>query len=210
MIRRVDRPKGDFFIDRQLHIQTTGIEEWDENVFDYYRFESTPYRALDALFEAYKPESNAYLLDYGAGLGRINLYFYHRFGIPGYGLEIHGERCQKAEKNWLSYAAAFSESALNPPLRFIQEAAETHLPAPETNLFYFFNPFSIDIFEATIARILDALETNDRQADIILYYPHVYYLGYLLNVPCFESYLYVDLPYSKDPRDCFWVFRHTI
>ncbi len=208
MKREEKAPQGEYYVDRQLNIVTTGIEEWDDSVLNYNRFESTPYRTLDRLFEEYQPEEDAFLIDYGAGLGRINLYFHHRFRTAGYGLEVHPERLQRARENLDSYNKKFGFGQAPPPIYFIHEAAEYYQPPPQSNLFYFFNPFLSNIFEQALERIIDSFMLHDRQADLILYYPSDEYLYLLQNEAAFEPYLYLKLPWLNDRRECFWIFRH--
>ncbi len=195
-------------MDRQLHISTCGIEEWDAEVTAYNRFESTPYRALDLLLEEYEPLPSAHLLDYGAGLGRVNLYLYHKLQIPGYGLEIHPDRLRRAEKNLRKYRKRMTPELSELPIRFISEYAEWHEPLPETNLFYFFNPFSLEVFRAAYTQIVASLKAFDRQADLILYYPADYFLYFMQLQSVFSHYQKIDLDWLDDKRECFYVYRH--
>ena len=82
MPKRRKGSRSDNYIDRSLTIDSGGTQEWEDPNMDHFRFEATPYRALDELLTHYKPLENAFLIDYGAGLGRINFYFHHKFKIP--------------------------------------------------------------------------------------------------------------------------------
>ena len=96
-IRKQNGSRNDRFIDRQLGISTCGIEEWDGTEHLYHRFESTSYRALDFLFSHYTPDEDAFLVDYGCGLGRINFYFHHQLvlAVMGWKFMKTGERAEK-------------------------------------------------------------------------------------------------------------------
>lgn len=50
---------------------------------------------------------------------------------------------------------------------------------PCAGYFYFFNPFSVEIFRQVIGRILDSWEENPRPLTLVLYYPEddaIFYL----------------------------------
>ncbi len=208
MPKRRRGSRADSYIDRSLNIDSGGIEEWEDPNMDYFRFEATPYRALDELFKHYKPLNNAFLVDYGAGLGRINFYFHHKFKIPGYGVELHDGRIDSARKNLESYKLGLPRSQRNVPISFEQARAEYHVIDPRANTFYFFNPFSDSIFYDVLGQILASLIENDRPADIILYYPSTLYMMLLESEPAFKLYQMVNLEYSNDPRECFMIYRH--
>ncbi|MGI6333915.1 MAG: SAM-dependent methyltransferase [Saccharofermentanales bacterium] len=200
-----DESRRDHFIDRQLGISTCGIEEWDEIEYLYHRFESTSYRALDFLFSQYTPEEDAFLVDYGCGLGRVNFYFHHQFDIGGYGLEVHEGRLKRARENLDGYNRRQMENA---DIHFVHDRAEQHEPLPKSNLFYFFNPFVASIFADAFAAIVKSLERADRPADLILYYPNRDYLNILARQKVFKPLYLVDLPWNDDDRDYFMIYRH--
>lgn len=202
------RDKGDYAIDKQLHVRTGTIEEWDDGIYDYHRSEPTPYRALDALFQAYKPLPDPFLIDYGSGLGRINLYFHHHYGMPGLGLELHPERFQSAYENLHDYSLGKGLDPQEVEIGFLEVKAEQFTPPKRANTFYFFHPFADFIFSQAIDRILDSLEESDRTVDIILYYPSFGYFQHVMHSGQFEEHLFVDCDWNDDNRDGFWVFRH--
>jgi hypothetical protein len=203
--KRSSGTRGDYAIDRQLGIVTCGIEEWDEGEETYHRYESTPYRALDRLVSLYLPPEDAFVVDYGAGLGRINFYLHHQLGLGGYGLDVHPDRIRRARANLRSYNA---RQGCRADIRFVREAAEVHCPSVQSNLFYFFNPFAASVFEAALRGIRRSLEERERAADLILYYPDPDYLQILAHQELFEPLYLVNLPWSKDPQDYFMIYRH--
>lgn len=201
--------RGDAQVDRILNIDSGGIEEWEEPNWDYFRFEATPYRALDELIERYEPLDNAFLVDYGSGLGRINFYFHHKFGMPGYGIELHDGRIKQANENLKSYKLGLPRNQRGIQLKFIKAYAEKHEPDPRANTFFFFNPFSDQIYYDVLGKILDSLIEHDRPCDIILYYPSSHYMMLMASEPNFKLHQVINLDYSSDTRDCFMVYRHT-
>lgn len=202
----MDRKEED--IDRDLNIHTCQIEEWDNNMLDYHRSEPTPYVALDLFFKHYLPLDNARLVDYGSGLGRINLYFYHLLHMPGIGIEVDSGRVQRAWENLAQYAIGLNIAADKVPIQFLETKAEAFLPPPQTNTFYLFHPFSDWIFRDVLDRITQSIDLADRTVDLILYYPSFGYFQSIQTCGYFEEWLFVDCPWNKDPRDGFWVFRH--
>lgn len=208
MPKRRKGSRSDNYIDRSLNIDSGGIEEWEDPNMDYFRFEATPYRALDELLTHYKPLENAFLIDYGAGLGRINFYFHHKFKIPGYGIELHEGRITSARENLNNYKLGLPRSERNVQISFEQARAEYHVIDPRANTFYFFNPFSDTVFYDVLGQILASLIEHDRPADIILYYPSMLYMMLMQSEPSFELLQMVDLEYSSDRRECFMIYRH--
>ncbi len=194
-------------MDRHLGIRTCGIEEWEGGSQLYHRFESTSYRALDRLWAVYEPLEKACLLDYGCGLGRVNFYAHHQLGLDGYGLEVHPDRLRRAKENLSRYNRTQRTQAT---IRFVEAMAETYTPAPETSLFYFFNPFDVSVFGAALDQILGSLVRDARSADLVLYYPSEDYLDAMGQQSVFRPLLLVDLPWSPDPRDYFMVYRATM
>ena len=57
--------------DKLLGIKTVGIREWVNNNH-YNRYEATPYKALDVLFENYKFIDINRVVDFGCGRGRVS------------------------------------------------------------------------------------------------------------------------------------------
>lgn len=201
-------PRSDIKMDRQLNIHTSEIEEWEAGVYDYHRSEPTPYRSLDAFFHQYVPLESPFLIDYGSGLGRINLYFHHHYGMPGMGLELHTERLQHAYENLYHYSLAKGMHPEDPGISFFEGKAERFIPPPQANTFFFFHPFADYIFRQAIDSITQSIDETDRTVDVILYYPSFGYFQTIMDSGYFEEFLFVDCDWNDDTRDGFWVFRH--
>lgn len=195
-------------IDRELGIASCEIEEWDRAEQDYHRSEPTPYRALDLFLKQYSPLDQAYLVDYGSGLGRINLYFYAKLGMPGMGIEVDAGRCAKAEANRQRMLQRLKLKPERADIQFLSVKAEDYIPPVRANIFYFFHPFSDWIFRRVLQNIIDSIDQQDRLVDLILYYPSFNYFQSISASGYFEEQLFVDCPWNEDSRDGFWVFRH--
>lgn len=200
--------KPEFAIDRELNIHTCAIEEWEASVLHYHRSEPTPYRALDRFLEVYRWPDQPLLVDFGAGLGRINFYFHHKAGIKGYGIELHPERCKQALLNRQHYAARLGLEEVALGIDFLSCQAQDHEPLPESNIFFFFHPFSDHIFAQSLEMIALSLKKHDRTADLVLYYPSYGYFKALDQCGLFTEYQFTDMEWNEDERDAFWVFRH--
>lgn len=200
--------RGDLQIDRNLNIVSGGIEEWEDPNMDYFRFEATPYRALDELLAHYQLPEQPFLVDYGCGLGRINFYFHHMRAVPGYGVELHPGRIRSARENLRTYKEGLPKNQKSVQISFKQAKAEHHDIDPRANVFYFFNPFSDQIYYDVLGKILESLIEKDRVVDIIFYYPSPLYIMLMESEPHFKLHQMVNLEYSNDPRECFMIYRH--
>jgi len=80
---------------------------------------------------------------------------------------------------------------------------------PHDNRFYFFNPFSVQVFMNVVNNILLSVEETGREVDIILYYPSEDYIFFLENQTAFELKKEVRLPgaYEKNGNERFLVYR---
>ena len=65
---------------------------------------------------------------------------------------------------------------------------------PRDNRFYFFNPFSVQVFMNVVNNILLSVEAVEREMDIILYYPSEDYIFFLENQTAFELKREIRLP----------------
>ena len=59
--------------------------------------------------------------------------------------------------------------------------AEDYKVTPLDNKFYFFNPFSLQLFIKVLNNILISVEEFPREIDLIFYYPSEEYIDYLEN-----------------------------
>jgi SAM-dependent methyltransferase len=196
----------EYSYDKLLNIHTNG-KGVPNKLGHYYPYEPTPYEALEVLFEQYELNSSDQVVDFGCGLGRLNFfidYFYHASVV---GIEMNEISFRKALQNRKHYAQKTN--------RYIQRMefkccrAEEYDIAEKDNCFYFFNPFSVHIFQRVVNRILLSAEEFPREVDIIMYYPSKEYIFYLENDTAFELIQEVKVPhfYEKNSNERFLIYR---
>ncbi|MFS0690886.1 class I SAM-dependent methyltransferase [Sporosarcina sp. 179-K 8C2 HS] len=193
--------------DNLLRIKTGGTLELLSQSAHYNRYEATPYEALDELFETYKLHQSDGFVDFGCGKARVSFYVHHHFGASVTGIEMNGQLYEDAIENLVKYRrkAKFRGGAI----RFERCFAETYEIDPSENKFYFFNPFSIQIFMTVIRNILLSAERVARPVDIILYYPTAEYVQFMDNQTPFELWkeVKVDRLYDKNENERFLIYR---
>ncbi|HEY4554495.1 MAG TPA: class I SAM-dependent methyltransferase [Bacillaceae bacterium] len=193
--------------DRLLRIDTAGMKDWPLQLAHYNRYEATPYEGLDELFGTYELDRSDRLVDFGCGKGRLLFYVHHRFGVSGTGVEVNGQLYQEALENLSSYLGKGRKRSDS--IRFERIPAEKYPIGPEETLFYFFNPFSIQIFMKVIHNILLSAEQHPRRTDVILYYPHPDYIRFLGDRTPFQ--LIKEVPVSglfqTNENERFLVYR---
>ena len=88
--------------------------------------------------------------------------------------------------------------------------AESYVVPAEVNRCYFFNPFSVELFQKVMARILESYYENPREILLFFYYPSAEYVGYLMTVDELEFYDEInceDLFDSIDGREQIMIFQ---
>ncbi|OCA92140.1 SAM-dependent methyltransferase [Pseudobacillus wudalianchiensis] len=194
--------------DRLLKIQTGGTWEWLYQSLHYNRYEATPYEAIDELFQEYELKKTDGVVDFGCGKGRLLFYIHYRFNVRATGVEVNGQLYQEAVENLAEYMKK-KKSPLH-SLRFECCAAEDYKIGKEDNRFYFFNPFSIQIFMKVVHNIMSSVEEQQRSVDIVLYYPTAEYIQFLEMYTPFQLLKEVKVPglYEKNDNERFLIFRH--
>ncbi|TPF97058.1 SAM-dependent methyltransferase, partial [Clostridium perfringens A] len=94
-------------------------------------------------------------------------------------------------------------------LNFINCFAERYPIDSKDNKFYFFNPFSEQIFIKVVGNILDSVSNHERPVDIILYYPSDDYIYYLENYTPFSLKKEIKIPnkYEYDSREKILIYE---
>lgn len=193
-------------LERVLRIETGKSETRMDNVKHYNRYEPTPYKALETLFKHYEINENDFFVDFGSGKGRFSFFVNFFFNSGCTSVEVVEEFHKKALKNYESYIKRNPKAVGK--LFYINDCAEKYEISKHENKFYFFNPFSVNIFMGIVNRIVRSVEQNNREVDIILYYPSVEYLNFLDRKTAF--YHVMDIPLGgieKDPREKFSIYR---
>lgn len=192
--------------DKLLGIKTVGIREWQGGNLNYNRCEATPYKALDRLFQMYKFNKKDRVVDFGCGRGRVAFYIHNRFHIPITGIEMDDKTYNEAINNKMRYRQRAKH--IKAPIRFEYGLAEHYEINPKDNRFYFFNPFSAEIFKEVVNNIIKSLEKENRIADIILYYPMPKYKQYLKSIGAFRILNKIRVPGANDIREKFIIYRY--
>ena len=173
--------------DRLLHIRTTGR---DDSHSDQYRFpyEPTPYSVLERLANAGYIRKGNTLLDYGCGKGRVDFFLAWQTRCRTIGVEYDSRIFVKAEENQKSAVSAGRTE-------FQMANAETY-PVPESvDRIYFFNPFSVEILQKVLVRILKSWYEAPREVRLFFYYPSDDYMSWLMTV---EELAFLDEIDCKD------------
>ncbi len=197
----------DHFYDGMLNIKTTGEQKGFTQSVHYHRYEPTPYSALKYLFEQYELKSTDQVVDFGCGKGRLNFYVNHLFNATVTGIEMNGSFYQEAMKNRNHYLKKHKKSFEK--IHFRCGLAEEYEIDRADNRFYFFNPFSIQIFIKVINNILESRENSDRNIQLILYYPSEDYIDFLENKTPFELKEEIVLPviYRYNLNERFLIYQ---
>ncbi|GEN84741.1 methyltransferase [Sporosarcina luteola] len=193
--------------DKLLQIKTAGTLELLSQSPHYNRYEATPYEALDALFKEYELGQEDGFIDFGCGKARVSFYVHHRFSSSVTGIEMNGQLYQDALENLVQYRRKRKQAG--GAIRFERCFAEEYKIADSENRFYFFNPFSIQIFMKVVGNILLSVEREQRPVDVVLYYPTADYVQFMDNQTPFELWkeVKVDRLYAKNENERFLVYR---
>lgn len=193
--------------DQFLHIQTTEIK--DLPLFsNYYPYEPTPYDVLDLCFDNIELAQDDCFVDFGCGKGRVVFYVNHRYHIDTLGIEINKNYIQDAYQNKMQYVKNhhLAERSVN----FLNAKAEQYKIQPTDNIFFFFNPFSVQIFRKVIYNILKSQQGNSRKIYVILYYPSFEYIQYLKSETKFKVIKDVLVPnqFAYNTHERIMIFEY--
>ncbi|WP_088072734.1 methyltransferase [Gottfriedia luciferensis] len=198
---------NDKYYDDLLNIKTEGEQKGFNESFHYHRYEPTPYSALEQLFKQYTFTKNDRVVDFGCGKGRLNFYINSLFGSTVIGVEMNEEYYEQALENKKNYIQKTKMS--EDKILFNCCLAEDYKIEQYDNRFYFFNPFSIQIFMNIINNILISVEQTNREVEIILYYSSDDYIYFLENQTAFELKKEIILPdvYEQNQNERFLIYQ---
>ena len=175
--------------DKLLKIKTTGRD--DSNSDQYrYPYEPTPYCVLERLANSGYIGKKNVLLDYGTGKGRVCFYLSYQTRCKSIGIEYD-------ERIYAGAVANQKTAVSGRRTEFIKENAEQYSVPVDVDRCYFFNPFSVEILEAVLAKIITSYYENPRELQLFFYYPSDEYVGYLLTQ---DALMFMD---EIDCRDLF-------
>lgn len=194
--------KNEIRWDKLLHIQTMGRD--DSNSDQYrYPYEPTPYSVLERLANTGYIRKNNTLLDYGCGKGRVDFFLSYQTRCRSIGIEYDERIYQKAVES--------KDKAVSGGRTSMELANAEILAVPENaDRMYFFNPFSVEILEKVMARILESYYQNPRAIQLFFYYPSDEYISYLMTI---DELMFVDeiscndLFPGQDPRERIVIFE---
>lgn len=158
--------------DKLLQIKTTGRDDTHADVYRY-PYEPTPYSVLERLANAGYIRKGNTLLDYGCGKGRVDFFLSWQTRCHSVGVEYDERIYEKAMDNLLSGVASGRVS-------FVLANAEHFAVPEEVDRIYFFNPFSLQILQKAMSRILASYYAAPRDILLFFYYPSDEYMAYLL------------------------------
>ena len=188
--------------DRLLQIRTSGR---DDSHADQYRYpyEPTPYCVLERLADSGYLRKGNTLLDYGCGKGRVEFFLSWQTRCRSIGIEYDERIYEKAAENQKRAAAAGR-------VTFELANAEQFQVPEEADRIYFFNPFSLEILQKVISRIIASYYAAPREILLFFYYPSDEYISFLMTVDeltFFDEIDCGDLFQEKDPRERIVIFE---
>ena len=167
--------------DKKLKIDTCG--RMDGHADEYHHpYEPTPYCVLERLAESEYITKDSKVLDYGCGKGRVGFFLHYKLGCSVVGIEYEEKICAKAQENLGSYVGGIKG------VEFICADAKG-FPVKNADCFYFFNPFSLEILQSVLGRILESYYEEPRSMQLFFYYPADEYVAYLMTR---DEFLFVD------------------
>lgn len=198
----------EYYYDKLLNINTGGYQKGSNKHSHYFTYEPTQYSVLEILFKKYELKSSDRVVDFGCGKGRLNFFINYFYDASVIGIEMDETFYQVAVENRNSYLKTTKKSS--DKICFYCCLAEEYQIDPLDNRFYFFNPFSKQIFMNIINNILLSVEYSKREIELILYYGSDDYIYFLENDTSFELKEEISLPrYNNDPYERFLIYRLT-
>lgn len=188
--------------DQLLKIKTSGRDDSKADQY-HYPYEPTPYSVLERLANEGWIRKKNLLIDYGCGKGRVGYFLSYQTRCKSIGIE-YDERIYESALTNLERAVSASRTD------FILANAENYQVPAEADRFYFFNPFSVEILQAVLARIMEAYYENPKESYLFFYYPSDEYIAFLMT----QDYLMfvdeidcIDLFPGKDAREKILIFE---
>ncbi|QJW47594.1 methyltransferase [bacterium BFN5] len=195
------------YYEKLFNIKTSGEQKIFNQSSHYHRYEPTAYSLLELLSKQYHFTAADHIVDFGCGKGRLNFYINHFFDSTVTGIEMNTFFYKQALDNNRDYLKKHKKQINK--IIFFNCLAEEYAITPLDNKFYFFNPFSLQIFIKVIGNILTSVAAYERTVEIILYYPSYDYRYFLENNTPFGLVQEIKSPdlSDKDPRQFFLVYR---
>ena len=188
--------------DKLLQIKTCGRDELGADEY-HHPYDPTPYSVLERLADSGLIGTDDTILDYGCGKGRVGFFLSYRAKAKTVGIEYDERIYQSALENQKT-----TVSRIKPD--FVLTRAEEYEVPADVNRCYFFNPFSVEILQKVMARIIESWYDSPREVFLFFYYPADDFLSYLMTVDELEFYDEIecdDLFAGNDPRERIMIFQ---
>lgn len=193
--------QNDLKWDKLLKIRTTGR---DDSRADQYRYpyEPTPYSVLERLAAGGYITKKNKLVDYGCGKGRVGFYLSYQTRCRSVGIEYDERIFQDAESNR-------ERSVSGRRTEFECRNGESYQPPADADRFYFFNPFSVELFRKVLGRIRSSYYENPREILLFFYYPSDEYVAFLMTgeLTFLDEIDCRDLFSGDDERERILIFK---
>ena len=187
--------------DKRLQIRTAGRDDIKADRF-HHPYEPTPYCVLERLADSGFLRKDDVLLDYGCGKGRVDFFLSYHTQANTIGIEYDRRiYCQALENQKTAVSRANA--------KFVLINAEQYDVPQSVNRCYFFNPFSVEILQKVMARILDSYYEEPREILLFFYYPSDEFISWLMTVDeldFFDEIECDDLFPGRDPRERIMIF----
>ena len=170
--------------DKLLKIKTSGRDDTKSDCFRY-PYEPTPYAVLERLANSGFIRKQDVVLDYGCGKGRVDFFLAYQTRAHCVGVEYDERIIAVARENGNAAVSAGR-------VEILLGNAET-FPVPQNiNRIFFFNPFSVEILQKAMARILESYYETSRELLLFFYFPSTEYISYLMTVDELSFYDEID------------------
>ncbi|MBP3595035.1 MAG: class I SAM-dependent methyltransferase [Lachnospiraceae bacterium] len=170
--------------DKLLKIKTSGRDDTKSDCFRY-PYEPTPYAVLERLANSGFIRKQDVVLDYGCGKGRVDFFLAYQTRAQCVGVEYDERIIAVARENQNTAVSAER-------VEILLGNAET-FPVPQNvNRIFFFNPFSVEILQKAMARILESYYETSREMLLFFYFPSPEYISYLMTVDELSFYDEID------------------
>lgn len=146
---------------------------------------------------------NNILIDYGTGKGRVCFYLSYQTRCKTSGIEYDEQIYKRAVEN---KETAISGNRTD----FVLCSAENYKVPADVDRCYFFNPFSIEIFQSVLTRIYESYYENPREILLFFYYPSEDYVSSLMlqeQLLFYDEIDTSDLFPGEDKREKILIFQ---
>jgi SAM-dependent methyltransferase len=168
-------------------------------------YQATFYNDLVTIFNQVAIEPEDTLVDFGCGLGRVLFYGNSRHYCKVAGIENNAKLYTQLLENAKSYQSRFLEQEER--MFFHNVNADEYQVMPEDNFFYFFNPFSGEIFKRVLDNIVASVKAHPRDVNLIVYYPTYEIMRELRNAKLFVQKKMIKLSgYKDDPDEKAYIY----